>query len=390
MFRLTDTETLDRTAMSCALAGALCLAAGAAVAAGARAAGAYWPGDATAWMALAGPAFLATAVSRGHLAERLRTVLFGAAGVAAMLVWGRDFPGFAQASAGALLGTAFAVENDRKRKRESRDRLPRWAFAATAAAVAVAWPIAVLATGSVEHSVLANGMVPPLLLGSAAGALSGLATGLASFPSHLERVGDRVLEALQKARPVLDGELRDLVLKVVDARGRALKLLERSRADATARVETERGLDQIALTAIDLADRFGAVDRVLARTPMPGLDERVAATRSQLDGTKDPGVRRDLERALQALEDQRSQVDRLLQGRARLVARLQSELASLEKTEMALALLATGDAAMAGLRLETLGSTLEHRAHELEAEGAALQETLVDSPVRALERIRGS
>jgi hypothetical protein len=44
---------------------------------------------------------------------------------------------------------------------------------------------------------------------------------------------------------------------------------------------------------------------------------------------------------------------------------------------MALAVLISGDAAVAGLRLEALGSSLGRQAQELEAEGSALQEALL-------------
>jgi hypothetical protein len=62
-------------------------------------------------------------------------------------------------------------------------------------------------------------------------------------------------------------------------------------------------------------------------------------------------------------------------------------LASLEKTEMSFALLASGDAALAGLQLESIGSNLIQQAHEFEAEGAALQEMLTVSPSQALQKL---
>jgi hypothetical protein len=168
----------------------------------------------------------------------------------------------------------------------------------------------------------------------------------------------------------------------VDVREHALKLLEHSRADADVQRDTRRGLDGVAMTALELTERFSAVDQVLGRMPLAGIDERLQRIEQELASASDPAVRRDLERAQSALNEQRSQVERLVQSKQRLVARLQSELASLEKTEMALAVLISGDAAVAGLRLEALGSSLGRQAQELEAEGSALQEALLVSRPR--------
>lgn len=375
MLRLSDTDTLDRRALLCAAAGAVITGLFTLVD----------PGAAFGWRWL-GPLGIAFAGAAPALLDRARAVAIAATGLLGYALWGR-YETFADVAAGALLGLALALSartTDAPQPDRPARLLPR---AAVVALAAVAWPVALRAFASVEAWSATQHMLPPVVIHAAAGGLLGLLIGLTTVPLHLERRGDPVLEALHQARPVLDGELRDLVLRLVEARARALSLLARSKADAAARQETRRGLDGIALAAIELGDRFGAVERVLSRATPEALGERTAHLRQQHGRTEDAAVRRDLERALAELDEQARQLDRLRMGRARLLARLETELASLERAEISLAALASGDAAIIGLRLESLGAGLRRQAHELDAEGEALQEALDVSSQPALRRL---
>jgi hypothetical protein len=153
-------------------------------------------------------------------------------------------------------------------------------------------------------------------------------------------------------------------------------------------METTKGLDAVAITSIELTNRFSVVGRVLARSSLTEIDGRLATLRGQLEEAKDDGVRLDLQRTEKTLSEQRQQLERLIQARARLTARLQSEHAALEKAEMAFALLAAGDAALAGIQLEAIGNGLGAQAHELEAEGTALQELLAVPARQVMEQLR--
>lgn len=375
MVRFAETERLDRTAVATAAGAAAVVALGTL---------AGMPGP-DAWLRWAGPFVIAAAAAAGFRG-RVRSGLLGLLATAAgAIAWGYWL--FADAVTGAALAALLAWDSVRTRPGAT---LKGWQVVASAVLGAVAWPAALRAIGAVAASALGAGEIPPVVVNGAAGAFAGLLVGLTSIPAFLEPGGDPVADALARVRPMLDGELRDLVLRIAEARGRALRMLERSRADARSRAETRRGLDGVALTAIEVCDRFGAVGRVLGRTTLTSVVERAAALRTQLEQATDAGVRRDLERAVASLDEQKAQLERLLQGRARLVARLESELASLEKAEMSLALLASGDAALSGVRLEAIGSGLGRQATELEAEGSALQEALTVAPAQAIRKIAAS
>ena len=381
MLRLADSENLDRGALGCAVAGALCIAAGSLLT--------IVPPhvELGEWMRWTGPVFLAVAGTRGRWRERLRNALYGVAATVSTLVF-VQYPAFGAAIAGGLIGVALTQDLARRRLASGQERTSLLQGVAVGTA-AVAWPLILYAVDAVPGGAQSlAGSIPPIVLQTAAGGAFGLLMGLTPAPLHLEPTSDLVAQSLKRLRPTLDGELRALVMRIVEVRARALRLLDQSRADETVRRETRRGLDGVALMSLELTDRFSVVDHVLSRMPLPGIEERVAHLREKIEATADTNIRHDLERAIAALNDQRAQVERLTQSRQRLVARLQSELASLEKTEMSLALLISGDAAVAGLRLESIGSSLGRQAQELEAEGSALQEALTLAPAPLMGRVR--
>jgi hypothetical protein len=97
---------------------------------------------------------------------------------------------------------------------------------------------------------------------------------------------------------------------------------------------------------------------------------------------RDPDARAQLEGSLAALRDQQTQLSTLLQGRQRLLARMGRELASLERAETSLAMLASGDASLFELRLERVGEDLTRQAEDLAGEADALQTALTEASVR--------
>src|SRR4051812_39199710 len=96
MFRLTDSEQLDRTAIACAAAGAGCVAIGALL-----------PFvEAAPWLRWTGPVVLAVAGTRGGLKDRIRAALLGGSALLTYVAF-RGYPVFADVMAGALMGAAF-------------------------------------------------------------------------------------------------------------------------------------------------------------------------------------------------------------------------------------------------------------------------------------------
>jgi hypothetical protein len=219
-------------------------------------------------------------------------------------------------------------------------------------------------------------------LQAVAGAGAGLLVALVLLPLHVRSLRDKVAAALQKLRPLHDGALRTLLREIVYARRRVLRLLMRTPVDRGTREETQRGLDAVALTAIELAERFDPVHDVLERFGPQWVAQRAEQLRARHADARDPDMRRELERSLAALTDQQEQLAALLQGRERLLVRLGRELASLERAELSLAMFVSGKASLFGLSLDRVGDDLARQAEELEDEGLALQAALADVPAR--------
>jgi hypothetical protein len=361
-----DTTLADRVALVCATAAAVSGATSGLALGGASLLG-----------LLLGPA-LGAALGEGWK-QRLALGLLGATSWAPLLLWGRDLP-FSQAVAGAAMGVTLILAERWRRRRRGTERAHPTAEAATVGLVS--------ATVLLAFSQVSGASAPPAegvtasVLRAVAGGGAGLLVALALVPLHLRSLRDRVAAALRKLRPLHDGAIRAQLREIVQARHRVLRLLTRASVDCATRDETRRGLDALALTAIELAERFDPVHEVLERFGPEWMSRRAEQLRAQHAGVRDPDARRQLERSLAALEDQQAQLSALLEGRQRLLARLGRELASLERAETSLAMFASGNASLSGLRLEWVGEDFTRQAEELADEAQALQTALAEASVR--------
>jgi hypothetical protein len=353
-----DTTLADRVAVVCA-----CTAGVAAVTGGFAFGGANLLG-----LAL-GP-LLGAALGHGSR-QRFGLALLGALSCAPLLLWGFELR-FAQAAMGAALGLTM-VTADRWRRRRSGVE------AASGAAEAATVVLASLAVVTLFSEVTAAPAGPAQSALRAIGAAgAGLLVALTLLPLHVRALRDRVAAALRTLRPIRDVALRSHLHDIVRARRRVLRLLTRSCVDRGMRRETQRGLDALALTAIELAERFDPVHEVLERFGPNWLAERTARLQAQRAVARDPGVRAELERCIEALSEKQVQLRAIAGGRERLLARLETELAAVERAELTLAVHALGSASSSGLRLENVGDELARQADDLQDDGLELQIALAE------------
>jgi hypothetical protein len=308
--------------------------------------------------------------------QRVALALLGALSWIPPLLWGFDHP-FARAAAGAAVGVTLVVAERWRRRRRGLEAGHRAGEASTVALTA----LAILLVFSEASGPPPVGVTAAVLRALAAGG-AGLLVALAMLPLHLRTLRDRVAAALQRLRPLHDTAIQKQLREIVRARRRVLRLLAQSSVDRTTREETRRGLDSLALAAIELAVRFDPVNEVLERFALRGVAERAEQLRAQHAQARDPQVRVELERSLEALAQHQAQLATLDEGRERLLARLGRELVSLERTELSLAVLASGDASLCGLRLGNVGEELARQAEELHDEGLELQTALDELPLR--------
>jgi hypothetical protein len=144
------------------------------------------------------------------------------------------------------------------------------------------------------------------------------------------------------------------------------------------RRETQRALDALVLTAIEHAERFDPVHEVLERFGPQSLAERTAQLQAQHALARDPGVRAELGRCIEALSEKQVQLRAIAGGRERLLARFETELAAVERAELSLAVHALASASSSGLRLESVGDEPARQAADPHDEGLELQIALAE------------
>lgn len=215
-----------------------------------------------------------------------------------------------------------------------RRRLEILGIATTAALAAAVIQRALAETGALTS------LFGPGLGALAAAAIAGAVTGLGA-------VGRLLTPALPVAPP-LSSELDRLAAEVTAANPEVGALLHRA-ADAHRRAaEVVSGLGQAKeaplarVAADDLVGRmvrFGRewmeIESRANETRPESLTERVALLESRLEKTTDPIARVELGRAIQAISAQAAALDEILLGRERAVARLEHQVATLERLRLA-------------------------------------------------------
>jgi hypothetical protein len=165
----------------------------------------------------------------------------------------------------------------------------------------------------------------PAMARSAAAALSiGLVSALALWPRHLRLVGDPIQAAIKRLPATLDGEIRELCVRAGTLWDRAKRRL----TDDNTRTLMRDGVLKTLEVAAHSADAApaGASDSELA--------QRAADLERRIANTSDADVQAQYAEARTAIADQQRYRARIRQGRERLVARMHSHLAALEKLEL--------------------------------------------------------
>jgi hypothetical protein len=337
----------------------------------------------TGSLAFGGPNLLGLALgpllgaALGHGSrQRFALALLGALSCAPLLLWGFELR-LAQAATGAALGLTLVVAERWRRRRSGVEGATGMAEAATVL-------LATLAIVTLFAEVTAGRAGPAQTVLRAIGAAgAGLLVALTLLPLQVRAIRDRVATALRRLQPIRDRVLKSHLHDIVRARRRVLRLLTRSCVDRAMRHETQRGLDAVALSAIELAERFDPIHEVLERFGPKWLTERTTQLRAQHALARDAGVRAELERCIEALSEKRMQLRAIAGGRERLLARLETELAAVERAELSLAVHALGSPTPSGLRLEGVGDELARQAEDLHDDGLELQIALAELSSRS-------
>ena len=123
-----------------------------------------------------------------------------------------------------------------------------------------------------------------------------------------------------------------------------------------------------------LAEQRQAIDRDLEALHSGSLEDDLVLLGEKVETASDPVVRRQYLSALEALRTQHAQLDRIRQGRERVVAALHGQLALLEQTRTSLVALRSADSNLLAGELQQVSRVLADANHEMEAESRAVFE----------------
>lgn len=193
---------------------------------------------------------------------------------------------------------------------------------------------------------------PPLSLGLA-GAVIGLFTALGALAGHLALPADAVEARGAMLLPTLSDEFRPLAqraLSLYRSCGESLALLPRE----PAREELARTLAKMVTTALDLASEWTGVENQLAIKGRETLEKEAAELEKSAAKARDPIARKQLELAASALKEELVHLAELELKRERVLAKLQAEVALLERARVALIGMRSGHAQLKSAELASL------------------------------------
>ena len=215
----------------------------------------------------------------------------------------------------------------------SRQRLEGFAVAAVLALAAFVIRRAFLTTGVLEPS------FGPGVSALGAGAMAGAVTGLGAIG-----------RLFRPAEPVKDGvgvELGLLAAEVMATNPEVASLLKRA-ADAHQQAaeavdalgdkgdpSTRKATDDLMKRMMGFAKEWQSIEKRCATTQPEALTERKVMLQSRLETTEDSIARAELGRAIAAIDAQVDAVREIRRGRERVLARMEHQVATLERLRLA-------------------------------------------------------
>lgn len=239
----------------------------------------------------------------------------------------------AGAAAGALIVKSRLAERGEEGS-VGADRPALFHYIATALATG-GLALAGTEIANVLFSRLQDVSMPLPLAFATAGTVVGLFAGLGTLASHIALKSDPVEARCEEIIPLLSGEFQTQTTKALTLYrqcGQSLAALPRE----AAREELARTVSKLTRDAVDLAAEWSGVEAQLHEDAHSDLQKEVAELTQSAKEAKDPVARRQLEMAAESLTEEISRLDEMKLKRERIVAKLKSQVALLERARVAL------------------------------------------------------
>ena len=247
---------------------------------------------------------------------------------------------------------------------------------------------------------MADFQTPPLLAVVVSGLVMALFTAIGGIAAHLALKADPVEARCEELIPQLSGEFHtqaQRALTLYRACGQSMQALPRE----PAREELARTLQRLTRDAVELAAEWAGVEAQLQDDTQKELAREVADLHKSAAEARDPIARRQLEMAAASLKEEIDRLGELMRKRERILAKLKSQVALLERARVALIGMRSGHAQIKAAEMSALARKFNalataqgdeaKLAHEV-ATGSELaaQEAELHQAVKVAEGIAGA
>lgn len=225
----------------------------------------------------------------------------------------------------------------------------------------------------------------PLLLNFvASGAVVALFAGIGGLAAHIALKSDPVEAKGEELLPLLQGEFHDLVqraLTLYRQAGEQLAALPRE----PAREELARTLQRLTKDAFDLAGEWAGVEAQLHDSAHADLEKEVAELKKSAAASRDAVARRQLELAAASLTEELERLQEMKLKRERIVAKLKSQVALLERARVSLIGMRSSHASIRAAEMSAVSRKLNALALSQADEAKLAHEVATSAELSAVE-----
>ncbi|MCC6337367.1 MAG: hypothetical protein IT380_25645 [Myxococcales bacterium] len=327
----------------------------------------------------------ALACVRGGMRDRL--MLAGLAIVLPALPWLFGLSaawsvGLAGVAAGALMVKARIAEKGEEGSVAS-DRPGPFHYVATALATG-GLAVAGTEVANVLSARMADVATPSVLSFAVSGVVIALFAGIGSIASHIALASDPVEARCEELLPQLSGEFEGQIARALSLYrqcGTQLAALPRE----AAREELARTLSKLTKDAADLAAEWAGVEAQLHDSAHSDLKKEIAELKKSAAAARDAVARQQLEGAASSLEEELERLGELKLKRERVLAKLKSQVALLERARVALIGMRSSHATVRAAEMSAVSRKLNALALAQSDEAKLAHEVATGAELKASE-----
>ena len=225
---------------------------------------------------------------------------------------------------------------------------------------------------------------PGVLNFAVSGVVVALFAGIGSIASHVALSSDPVEARCEELLPQLSGEFEGQIARALSLYrqcGTQLAALPRE----AAREELARTLSKLTKDAADLASEWAGVEAQLHESAHADLKKEIAELKKSAAAARDAVARQQLEGAASSLEEELERLGELKLKRERVLAKLKSQVALLERARVALIGMRSSHATVRAAEMSAVSRKLSALALAQADEAKLAHEVATEAELKAAD-----